>query len=147
MARRPDVGLSIAILLFALAFAGLRIYSRMAGRGRRASGTVVLTGTSFGTTQFSVEDCKRLQIDGAFPYGVEIVGSGKHDLRLVRHERDDDVQVSLYPKGNPGAAIAIDRSKCSQWKVSFFAEGGVDFTCAFAGGTIDGTVFADGCRP
>jgi hypothetical protein len=152
VARSRDIGLSIAILLFALAYTGLRIYSR-AGRGHHALGTVVLTGTSLGSTQFTIDDCKKLQFDGPSPFGADLVGSGKYDMRLVRYERGD-VQVSLYPKGNPGAAIPIDPSRCSQWEPHFFSEsaslavagGGVDFTCPFAGGKIDGTIFADRCR-
>lgn len=151
------MSLSIAIMLFALAVAGIKVYSMVAGRGRRASGTVVLTGTSFGSTQFTVDDCKKVEVPGgAYPYGAELVGSDRYNLRLVRQERDDDVQLSLYPKGNPGAAIRIDPGRCSQWRVGFFWEdprtldlvgGDANFTCAFAGGTIDAMVFAEHCRP
>jgi hypothetical protein len=156
VARRRDVSLSIAIALFALAVTAIRIYSRVAGRSRRASGTVVLMGTSLGSTQFSVEDCKKVEVSGGYPYGADLVGSDRYNLRLVRQERDDEVQLSLYPKGNPGAAVRIDRGSCSQWRVSFFWEdprtldlvgGDADFTCAFAGGKIDATVFAEHCRP
>jgi hypothetical protein len=75
VARRPDVSLSIAIVLFALAVTGIRIYSRVAGRGRHAMGTVVLMGTSLGSSQFTVEGCKKVEVSGGYPYGADLIGS------------------------------------------------------------------------
>jgi hypothetical protein len=125
-------------------------------RHRRASGTVVLMGTTLANGQFAIEDCKKVDISGAYPFAADFVGSGKYDLRLTRRDRDDDVQLSIYPKGNPGAALPIDQRDCSQWRVGFFWEdvqtlnlvgGGADFTCTFAGGKIDATIFGEHCRP
>ena len=142
------------LMVFAvLLWAGWRGYQQ---RHLRASGTVVLIKTALGDGQFAIEDCKKVEVAGAYPFAADFVGSGKYDLRLARRERDDDVQLSIYPKGNPAAAVPIDKRDCSQWKVSFFWEdvhtmnlegGGVDFTCPFAGGKIDATVFGEHCRP
>jgi hypothetical protein len=156
VAKRPDISLSIAIMLFALAFSGLRLYSRLGGRNRHASGTVTLLGTSLGSSGFNIEGCKKVDVSGDFPFGADLIGSDRYNMRLVRSERDDDVRLSVYPKGNPGAAIPIDKAGCSQWQVGFYFEdpqtldvvgGRAEFTCAFAGGKIDGMVFADHCRP
>jgi len=136
-----------------LLWAGWLGYRR---RHQRASGTVVLMKTVLGDEQFAIEDCKKVEAAGAYPFAADFVGTGKYDLRLERRERDDDVQISIYPKGNLAAARPIDKRGCSQWDLHFFWEdvqtmdlagGGADFTCAFGGGKIDATIFGEHCRP
>jgi hypothetical protein len=129
----------------------MRVASR-SGWPKRALGTVRVDRASFGNFSFTVEDCKQVGVTGPDSYGADLVGSGGHDLRVVR--AGNDLQLWLYPKrGGPG--IPIDRSGCSQWDVMFDWEdvrtmnlvgGNISIGCAVGGGQIDGTVSFDHCR-
>jgi len=151
VAARRDVSLSIAIILFAVALTVMRVASR-SGWPKRALGTVRVDRTSFGSFSFSIEDCKRLGEARPDTYGAYLLGSGGHDLRVVRV--NDDLQVWLHPRRGD-AGVPIDRSACSQWDVMFDWEdphtmnlvgGSVSIRCAVGGGQIDALVGFDHCR-
>jgi hypothetical protein len=146
------VSLSIAVILFALSLTVMRVASRYRWP-KRALGTVRVDRASFGSFSFTVEDCRRVGEARPDSYGADLLGSGGHDMRILR--AGNDLQLWLYPKrGGPG--FPIDRSGCSQWDVMFDWEdvqtmnlvgGSVSIRCAVGGGQIDGTVGFDHCRP
>ena len=114
------------------------VYRQHNQRGR---GTVIVDGTPF-----AVDGCKKLAVEGPpDPLGADLLSGGNTVLRVIRS--GGNVQLWLYAKSPGGAAIPINQSDCSEWKVdlswdypgsSHKQDGHLSLTCKVGGHRLNG---------
>jgi hypothetical protein len=118
-------------------------------RHQHAGGTVIVDWTPF-----AVDACKKIPVDGPDEHsiGADLLSSDGKVLRVIR--KGGVAQLWLFAKSPGGAAIPINQSDCSEWKVDLSWDdpgssrgdsGDLSLTCKVGGHKLNGEAHFNDC--